>query len=43
MAARHKQKEFNRYQAKIRIGNKSEKEEKPWLTLISFLMEEMML
>ena len=41
--ARYKQEAFNRYLTKIRIGNKSEKQQKPCLILISFSTEEMML
>ena len=41
--SRYKQEAFNRYLTKIRIGNKSETQQKRWLILISFSTEEMML
>ena len=41
--SRYKQETFNRYLTKIRIGNKSETQQKRWLILISFSTEETML
>ena len=41
--AQHKEEEFNRSLKKIKIRNKSEKQKKYWLILISFLTEETML
>ena len=39
----HKQEKFSRYLKQIRAGNKSEKQKKHWLILMSFLIEETML
>ena len=40
---RQNQEEFNTHLKKITIGKKSEKQERHWLILISFLTEETML